>query len=86
MLKSKRLNDLDPQSLAASIWANPYKITEKLPREEVIRLYEMHIRNSSLLKQISTLDGKTLGCFCESSEACHADVLIRLFGESLGFS
>ncbi len=63
----------------ASKWANPYKISE-YSLAESLRLYEEHIR-SNLLNSLSELSGKTLGCFCDQANPCHAQVLVKLYKE-----
>ena len=70
-----------------SIWGNPFS---HLPgkgdilvdsREDAIDLYEMWIRGSPELRsQLSTLDGKVLGCWC-APLCCHGDVLLKLIEE-----
>jgi hypothetical protein len=69
----------------ASIWANPFKVSKKLSREESIELYEEHIRTRllnepELLEELFLLKGKNLGCWCKP-EACHGDVLLKLLKE-----
>lgn len=65
----------------SSIWANKHKITEKVSRDEVLKLYEKDIRaNKELMSKISTLNGKNLGCWCKP-EPCHGDVLVKLYNE-----
>ncbi len=51
--------------LPASKWANPYKVTTHGTLEEVLRLYELHVRNSTLIGQLEELRGKRLGCWCK---------------------
>ena len=64
-----------------SKWGNPLKIGNDGDRNDVIREYEDHIRNSpELLEALPELKGKTLGCWCRP-KACHGDVLIKLLKE-----
>lgn len=89
--------------LKRSIWHNPFKITEQTwrneegeerrsgnTREDVLRLYEAHLRSSpDLLARIPDLLGKPLACWCrhapEAGEiprqslgtSCHGDVLVK---------
>ncbi len=66
-----------------SIWGNPYVIGESGSREDVLWLYERHLRrNPKLLKKISSLHGKTLGCSC-SPKPCHGDILIKIANEQI---
>jgi len=62
-----------------SIYANPYKVSKTLTREDVIRMYRDYIvkKISSGEIDIEALRGKNLGCWCKP-EACHGDVLIEL--------
>jgi hypothetical protein len=68
----------------SSIWANPFKISKDLPREECLVQYEKYIRNKitqdSLAFDLLKLKGKTLGCWCKPSE-CHGDILLNLIDE-----
>lgn len=62
-----------------SKWANPYKVGPKdYTLEESIRLYRKHLVDSGLINDIHELDGKQLGCFCDQSDVCHAQVLAEL--------
>ena len=67
-----------------SVWANPFKISEKQSRRDVIELYEKYIRtkieNEKLKEELILLQGKNLGCWCYPEE-CHGDVLIKLIKE-----
>ena len=50
---------------------------------ECLQEYEKMIRESSLYHQLEELNGKILGCWCQtsSSELCHGELLIQLFKE-----
>ena len=64
-----------------SIWGNPFRITTKKNREDVIAEYEVYIRqNKTLMGQLGDLRGKKLGCFC-APMSCHGDVLVKLIEE-----
>jgi hypothetical protein len=68
--------------LQDSIWANPYKITEKQTRNDVLNLYREYIdkklkSNPFLITELMKLEGKNLGCWC-SPEPCHGDILLEL--------
>ena len=59
-------------------WGNPFVIGQDGDRDAVISKYEHWLlNNEELMEQISTLRGKTLGCWC-SPKACHGDVLARI--------
>ena len=64
-----------------SKWQNPYPL-KKYTIEDSLKLYEKHIRNSSLIKDIGELNGKILGCWCKP-EKCHGDILKKLLKEHL---
>jgi hypothetical protein len=64
-----------------SKWGNPFQIGRDGNREQVIRMYEIHVRRRpGLIAALPELVGKRLGCYCKP-EACHGDVLIRLLKE-----
>ncbi len=68
-----------------SKWGNPFShkkgtrathLTDT--REEAVSKYKEYLLNNrGLLKDLYTLKGKTLGCWC-APEACHGDVLVEL--------
>lgn len=69
----------------SSNFANPYKIGRDGLREEVIEKYRGYItakiKHDTLLeKELITLRGKNLGCWC-FPEPCHGDVLIELLSK-----
>lgn len=60
-----------------SIWGNPFVIGKHGTRAEVIEQYEAYLLDSpELFSKVSTLRGKTLGCFCKP-QPCHGDVLAK---------
>jgi hypothetical protein len=62
-------------------WGNPFIAGKHGSREQVIRMYEAHVRNSPLLMDaLPDLRGKRLGCCCRP-KACHGDVLLKLIAE-----
>lgn len=68
-----------------SPFANPFRISEAVPREGVIQKYREYItgrlaREPALRQELAALRGKTLGCWC-APEPCHADVLAALCEE-----
>lgn len=64
-----------------SIWANPFKVSKDLSRDECIDKYKEYImykiKNDPIKYDLKKLIGKTLGCWCKP-EACHGDVLKEL--------
>jgi len=64
-----------------SKWGNPFQIGRDGSREQVIKMYEIHLRHRpDLLATLPELAGKRLGCHCKP-EACHGDVLVKLLRE-----
>lgn len=70
-----------------SIWANPFKISDKHDRDSVIEMYRKYImkriRTGEISKEeIEKLRGKNLGCWCknpgDNSVKCHGDVLVEI--------
>jgi hypothetical protein len=65
-----------------SKWGNPFEIGKDGDRKAVILKYAAWIQKQpDLLRDISELKGKVLGCWCYP-KACHGDVLLRLANES----
>ena len=68
-----------------SIWGNPYSHSPRSKakwivksRKEAIRKYrEWILQQPDLLKQIPSLKGKILGCYCRPLE-CHCDILAEM--------
>lgn len=75
-------------NLAHSRWANPFKLSQDTPqdREEALILYRGWVTKQIFFKELETLRGKTLVCWCKDKahpdRACHGDVLLDLLGES----
>jgi hypothetical protein len=64
-----------------SKWGNPFVIGRDGTRDQVIRMYEVHIRHSPMLiAALPELAGRRLGCYCKPL-ACHGDVLVKLLAE-----
>ena len=67
-----------------SIWCNPF-ITYDLSREETNKYYETFVRsNPHMIKKLTELENKVLGCWCENMELCHGQVLVNLYNEKFG--
>ena len=61
-----------------SKWGNPFRIGRDGNRDQVIKMYEVHVRRRpDLLAALPELAGRRLGCHCKP-EACHGDVLLKL--------
>jgi hypothetical protein len=64
-----------------SKWGNPFVVDRDGTREQVIRMYEVHLRHSpKLIAALPELVGKVLGCYC-APLPCHGEVLLRLLKE-----
>ena len=74
------------KGLSDSIW---YKDIIELQKfrsidedEDYLSVYENCIKSTpELWNNLDNLENKVLGCWCTSSESCHADVLIKLYKE-----
>ena len=61
-----------------SVWANPFFIGRDGTRQEVSEKFRRwFIRQPSLLREVSTLRGRALGCDCKPLP-CHGDILAEL--------
>lgn len=66
-----------------SKWGNPYVLGIHGTRNEVIDMYETHLRgNKELMAALPELKGKILGCVCPPEKRCHGDVLLKLLKEN----
>ena len=64
-----------------SIWGNPFSV-QRCGREKCIKRYETYVRsNEFLMREIPSLKGKTLECWCKQQK-CRGDVSARLADES----
>ena len=59
-----------------SIFHNPYNLKEYNLCDSLY-LYEKYLIKSLLINNLEQLWGKNLGCFCESGNHCHGDILIK---------
>lgn len=61
-----------------SKWGNPFVISSKCDRKEVIEQYRNWVVSQPhLMASLSELEGKVLACWCKPL-ACHGDVLVDL--------
>ena len=66
--------------LAASIWANPFKLRDCLNLNDCLAKYRAHLSaNSALIRRLPDLSGKRLLCHCAAGAACHGDVIREFF-------
>jgi hypothetical protein len=67
---------------SGSIFANPYKSGDFKDVSECLTAYQNHVLSSpEILKQLPSLKGKTISCFCDVNAPCHTKVLISLLNE-----
>lgn len=65
--------------LLQSKWANPFRTGIDGTRDQVIEKYRQWILTQpELMDSLNELEGKTLGCWCDSTQNCHGRVLIDL--------
>lgn len=78
-------------------FGNPYKVSPKSPLPQVLRQYEIYLRerlqrDPAFRAQFEALSGQTLVCWCVPSpvgpsgpvgraEVCHGEVMQRVAGE-----
>ena len=61
-----RNSDYDVLIARPSKWGNPFMIGRDGNREQVIRMYEIHVRRRpDLIAALPELVGKRLGCYCK---------------------
>ena len=92
-LSSAQLNDHSQIKMGArpkkgvsdSTWYKNVKDLQKFVNDEdkdYLSIYEKCIRSTpELWDSLLNLENKVLGCWCEPSQPCHADVLIKLINE-----
>ena len=69
----------------ASPFANPFKITASLTRDQAVEQYKTHIqdkvnKSQELKELLLSYKGKNLGCWCHP-EPCHANILVEIMEE-----
>jgi len=70
----------EPRTATLATW-HSFLIGRDGTRDQVIRMYEIHLRHSpDLIAALPELAGKRLGCYCKPLP-CHGDVLVRLLAE-----
>ena len=73
--------------MQASGWANPFRLWQCASREECLHRYRQHLHSARMApfvqRELRKLAGKILVCpSCRPGEACHADLIIRMFMEA----
>ena len=69
--------------LAASIWANPYKIGVHGDRRQVLDQFWVHLQGARLQGRLYELGGKTLVCSCRLDQACHGDIILKHWDDAM---
>jgi hypothetical protein len=66
-----------------TIWGNPFSLADGYTREEAVAKYEEWLRGelNDRPHMLDPLIGKDLACWCSLSEACHADVILKILAE-----
>ena len=68
--------------VAASPFANPFKVADCPDRGSCIKKFDAFLRSSaSLLRLLPALSGKRLLCHCGPHQQCHGDAIIAAFRE-----
>jgi hypothetical protein len=70
-------------------WGNPYSHKEGTlakfkvdSRKEAILKYKKYLLdNPEKIKELEVLKDKTLACWCDIKESCHADIIIELLNK-----
>jgi hypothetical protein len=66
-----------------SIFANPFKLNKaKDNLDEVIKQFRKYAKKTFTRKDILSLGGKNLGCWC-SPDSCHGDILKEMFDKEM---
>jgi hypothetical protein len=68
--------------LAASQWANPFRVSLEADRASAMAAYEKWLQSQRhLMAALRELQGCDLACWC-APLPCHGDVLLRLANEA----
>jgi len=64
-------------------WGNPYAVGDLRTRLDAYMAFQdnikrQHIPYPSIAEIKKELKGKNLACFCNLSELCHADILLKI--------
>lgn len=73
-------------SLHGHVLANPFSVGRHGTAEQVVARYERWLAEHPrlLARELPTLRGKQLGCWCPDGQPCHARVLAQLADEEAG--
>ena len=66
-----------------SVWANPYRIGVHGDRRQVVDHFCWHLRDAGMQGRLYELGGRTLVCSCRRDQACHADVIMQYWDETM---
>ena len=71
--------------LKESKWCDPFHQQWDLTWKERRKNYRSYVTlKPELMRNLSELRGKMLGCLCQSLHTCHGHVLVELFGKAFG--
>jgi hypothetical protein len=70
-----------------SEWCNPFKLKE-YSLDESLKKYEILLRSKledsdNLKRFLNLVSFKEIGCFCNSSERCHRDIILKVLREKI---
>jgi hypothetical protein len=89
--KNGEFNLLEYFSYNESIFYNPYKLNNSYSynfspngnmNNTCLQKFEKYILNTKLVDKLELIKGKTLGCFCNQNNPCHAKILIKILKET----
>lgn len=59
----------------------PYKVNTRKESIEAHKDWILNGEGQYLLKDLHELRGKVLGCWCNESQSCHGDILVKLVND-----
>ena len=63
-----------------SRWHNPFKLSAN-SLEASLQMYEAHVTSDDeLVRDLGSLKGKILACWCTDQSQCHCSILLKLIG------
>jgi hypothetical protein len=58
-----------------------YKVKNRKESIEKHKEWLLYGEGKYLLDDLNELKGKTLGCWCDSNQTCHGDIIVKLVNE-----
>ena len=59
----------------------PYKVKTRKESIDSHKEWLLHGEGKYLLDDLHELKGKVLGCWCNTNQGCHADILVKLVND-----